>query len=581
MEHSIVLNLLLLMTGTTALVALCHRLGLSSIVGYLAAGLIFGPYVSGILHESEWIHMLAETGVVLLMFTIGLEFSLPRLLASKRLVLGLGGAQVAVVTLVFAALLVMLLDMSLAQALVLGGAFAMSSTAIALKQLAEQGEMGMMHGRVATGILLFQDIAAIPFLVLLPFLGDTGAGHGGDIGVMLLKAAAVFIALAVFGRRLLPRILHWVASTHSLELFMLTVLALALSAAGLTMLAGLSATLGAFMAGMLLSETHFRHQIEADIRPFRDLMLGIFFISIGMQLDPHIVLQAPLPILAVVAGLVLLKGLLMFVLVRMFGFDAMTSARSAVSLAQGGEFGLLLVTQVMALGLANADGLQPILAGLIISMLAAPLLVRFNYAIAQIMLGRDVHHLESDTLENLPEATEAFSNHVIVCGYGRLGQGISRILKQQDIDVLPIDNDPERVRRLRESEPALLFGNAANATLLQLAHIEQARALAIAFDDEEQARLILAHVHRLNPTLPVLVRSHHGWELADKLDLTVQVFDDRLESSLMYAYELLLMCGVEPAQAEKTIQLVRSHEYAELDVFSEARAEESSAAQPG
>ena len=577
MEHNLVLNLLLLMAGTTALVALCHRLGLSSIVGYLASGLIFGPHVSGLLHESEEIHLLAETGVVLLMFTIGLEFSLPKLLASRRLVLGLGGAQVAMVTLVFA-LLLSLAGFDRAQAIVLGGAFAMSSTAIALKQLAEQGEMGMVHGRVATGILLFQDIAAIPFLVLLPFLGDS-SGHGTDIGWMLASASLVFIALMLFGRMLLPRILHWVASTHSLELFMLTVLALALGAAGLTMLSGLSATLGAFMAGMLLSETHFRHQIEADIRPFRDLMLGIFFISIGMQLDPQVVLLAPISIVLVVAGLTVLKGLVIFVLVRLFGYDTMSSARSAASLAQGGEFGLLLVTQVMTLGLANAEWLQPILAGLIISMLLAPLLVRFNYAIAQILLGRDMHQLDSDKLENYPEDTEGLSDHVIVCGFGRLGQGITRILEQQDIDVLAIDADPELVRNMRERVPALLFGNAANATLLELAHIRQARALAIAFDDEQQARLILAHVHRLNPALPVLVRSHHGWDLADKLDLTVQVFDDRLESSLMYAYELLLMCGVAPEQADKTIQLVRSHEYAELDMFSD-HSEESNNTNP-
>ncbi len=568
MDHNLVLNILLLIAGTTVLVALCHRLGLSSIVGYLASGLLFGPNISGLLHQSKEIHLLAETGVVLLMFTIGLEFSLPKLLASRRLVLGLGGAQVAVVTLVFA-LLLSLAGFDWAQAIVLGGAFAMSSTAIGLKQLAEQGEMGMAHGRVATGILLFQDIAAIPFLVLLPFLGNS-AGHGTDIGRMLVSAIVVFVGLMMLGRILLPRILHWVAGTHSLELFMLTVLALALSAAGVTLLAGLSATLGAFMAGMLLSETHFRHQIEADIRPFRDLMLGIFFISIGMQLDPQVVVQAPLSIVAVIAGLTVMKGVLLFILVRLFGYDAMSSARSAVSLAQGGEFGLLLVTQVMTLGLASAEWLQPILAGLIISMLLAPLLVRLNYSIAQILLGRDVHHLDSDTLENLPEDTEGYADHVIVCGYGRLGQGISRILKRQNIDVLAIDADPELVRSMREREPALLFGNAANATLLELAHIHQARALAIAFDDEQQARLILAHVHRLNPVLPVLVRSHHGWELADKLELTVQVFDDRLESSLMYAYELLLMCGVEPEQADKTIQLVREQEYAGLDVFSDS-----------
>ncbi|TCK19323.1 Kef-type potassium/proton antiporter (CPA2 family) [Thiogranum longum] len=566
MEHSLVLNLLLLMAGTTSLVALCYRIGLSPIIGYLTAGLLFGPYVSGILHESEWIHMLAETGVVLLMFTIGLEFSLPRLLASRRLVLGLGGAQVLLITLVFT-LFLMWAGMQPGLAFVLGGAFAMSSTAIALKQLAEQGELGMVHGKITTAILLFQDIAAIPFLVLLPFLAPDNTATSGEIWVTFIKAVAVFIALVAFGRNLLPQILHTVARTHSLELFMLTVLATALSAAALTLLAGLSSTLGAFMAGMLLGETHFRHQVEADIRPFRDLMLGIFFISIGMQLNPQVLITAPLMVLAVLLGLTLIKGLMMYALIRLFSYNAMDAARGAVSLSQGGEFGLLLVAQALSLGLAEAAFLQPVLAGLIISMLLAPVIVRFNYPISQLLHGRHPLRLKSDTLENVAEETADLHGHVIICGYGRLGQGIAHILNEQDFDVVAIDNDPERVRLLRKQEPSLLFGDAANAIILELAKIHQARALAIAFDDEEKARLVLAHVHRLNPDLPVLVRSRHGWKTADELGLNVQVFDDRLESSLMYAYELLVMCGVEPEQAEKTIHLIRTSAFSELKTF--------------
>ena len=571
MDHSLVFNLLLLFVGTTALVVLCYRLGLSSIVGYLIAGLVFGPHVSGILHESKWIHMLAETGVVLLMFTIGLAFSLQKLLASRRLVLGLGGAEVLVVTALVAALLVAW-QLPLALAIVLGGAFAMSSTAITLKQLAEQGEMHMPHGRVATGVLLFQDIAAIPFLVLLPFLAQADSS-GGEIWITFAKAAAVFAVLVVIGRNLLPRILHWVASTHSLELFMLSVLALALSAAALTMLAGLSATLGAFMAGMLLSETHFRHQVEADIRPFRDLMLGIFFISIGMQLDPSVLAGAWRQIMLVVLGLTLAKGLVIYLLVRGFGYANMEAARSAISLAQGGEFGLLLVTQVMALGLADTAYLQPVLAGLIVSMLLTPLILRFNYPLAQLFSGTRPAQFESDSLQAQVVDSSDVRQHVIVCGYGRLGQGIARILRQQGIDVLAIDRDAERVRCLRDREPALIFGDAANATILELANLRQARALAIAFDDEQQARVILSHVHRFAPQLPVLVRSRQGWQMADQLDMNVEVFDDRLESSLMFAYELLILCGVEPEQVEKTVHAVRAHEYAELQPLPEAPAE--------
>lgn len=568
MEHHLVVNLLLLMTGSTALVALCHRLGLSSIVGYLAAGLLFGPYSLKILTTSEAIHWLAETGVVLLMFTIGLEFSLPRLLAEKRLVLGLGGAQVLSITLLVA-LLLTVSGVGLPLAIVLGGAFAMSSTAIVLKQLGEQGESAAVHGRIATGILLFQDIVAIPFLVLLPLLNS----DSGDLLVTLLltiaRAAAVFLVLAMLGKYLLPRLLHWVADTHSLELFMLTVLALALSAASLSLLAGLSATLGAFMAGMLLGETHFRHQVEADIRPFRDLMLGIFFISIGMQLDPGVLLSAPLLIGVIVTGLILVKGLLMLLLIRLFGYEQADAARGAIVLAQGGEFGLLLVSQVITLGLADSTLLQPVLAGLIISMLLAPLLVRFNYPLSRLLSGKSLASDDSQSLQNIPEETGDFEDHVIICGYGRLGQGVARILTEEDIATLAIDHDPQRVRQLRKNDEQVLFGDAANATLLELARIRDARAVAITFDDIPTARQVIAQVRRFHPGLPVLVHSQRGWDEDSELLEGVSIFDDTLESSLMFARQLLIMSGVETARADKAANTVRAHDYDELHLVNE------------
>ena len=504
MEHKIVSDLLLLMTSTALLVTLMHRLGLSAIVGYLTAGLLFGPYALQVLHDVESIHWFAEIGVMLLMFTIGLEFSLPKLLASRRLVLGLGGVQVIVLTSLFAGLLV-LMEMHWGLAIVLGGAFAMSSTAIVLKQLAEQGEHNSTHGRIATGILLFQDIAAIPFLVLLPILGTEGAELAGHLSSDTFMAVAIFLLLALAGRRLLPRMLHWVADTHSAELFMLTVLVLALSAAFLTMLAGLSPTLGAFMAGMLLGETHFRHQVEADIRPFRDLMLGIFFISIGMQLDPGVLLSDMGLILLLVLALTLIKGLMMWPLIRYFGYTPSESLRAAIVLAQGGEFGLLLVSQVISMQLVASPLLQPLLSALIISMLAAPMLVRLNGRISQLLLKSSRQDkLLPDTLP--VDFTEDYQEHVIICGYGRLGQGIDRILGEMDTDRIIIDQNARLVQQYRNDHPGILFGDATNPRLLELAHIRSASALAITFEDEAVAEQIIHHVQRLNPNLPILLR---------------------------------------------------------------------------
>ena len=562
MAHHLLFDLMLLMLGSAVLVALCHRLGLSSIVGYLAAGLVFGPTGVGLLRDGDSIGVLAEVGVVLLMFTIGLEFSLPRLLASRRLVVGLGGAQVLLVTIVFA-LIFVAWEVSPAFAVILGGAFAMSSTAIVLKQLGEQGELRTPHGQVATGILLFQDLAAIPFLVLLPLLGESEAAFGPVLLATLGKAALVFVLLATLGRRLLPRVLHWVADTHSLELFMLAVLAMALGAAGLSLLAGLSATLGAFMAGMLLGETHFRHQVEADIRPFRDLMLGVFFISIGMQLAPGVLLEQPLLVGAVVAGLVALKGVLMLVLVRLFGYSWQESLRAAVILAHGGEFGLLLVSQVLLLGLVDSRLLQPMLAGLVISMLIAPVLVRFNRAIAGLLRGGRV--LDDALPENLPEQTEDLRDHVILCGYGALGQGVAGVLQESNVPVLAIDRDARLVRECRANGHEVLFGDAGNAVLLELARVQQARALAITFHQPEDARRVIAQALRLAPDLPILVHTRHGWDqVEESLPENVSIFDSTLESSLMYARALLLMAGLDDRLSEQAVNAVRADDYAVL-----------------
>ncbi|MFC6672152.1 monovalent cation:proton antiporter-2 (CPA2) family protein [Marinobacterium aestuariivivens] len=364
MDAALSVQLILILTLSTVAVALFQQLRLSPILGYLTTGVLVGPSVLGWIPDSQTIQPLAELGVVLLMFTIGLEFSLPRLLAAKQLVLGLGFAQVGLTALLFAAAGGWWWDLSPGEAFIVGGALAMSSTAIVLKQLGEQMELQTHHGRVATGILLFQDLATVPMLVVLPVLAADPARLAGQLSLALAKAALVFGGLVLIGRWLLPSLLHWVASKRSLELFMLVALLLAVSAAALTGLVGLSPTLGAFMAGMLLGETLFRHQIEADIRPFRDLMLGLFFATIGMQLDMSVLFRAPLAL-----GLILLlllpgKAVILVPLVRLFGLSGPVAQRASLTLAQGGEFGLLLVSSALALDVLEPPLAQPLLGEL-------------------------------------------------------------------------------------------------------------------------------------------------------------------------------------------------------------------------
>jgi CPA2 family monovalent cation:H+ antiporter-2 len=572
MEHLIALQLVVVLGLGTGLVALCQRFGASPIVGYLVTGVLVGPSVLGWLSDSSTTRLLAELGVVLLMFTIGLDFSLPRLLAAKGLVLGVGGAQVLLTALLLG-VAALWLGFSPVEAFVLGGALALSSTAIVLKQLGEQMELPAPHGRVVTGILLFQDLAAIPLLVVLPILAADPARLTGAVALALAKAALVFVALVFLGRRLLPSILDWVATTRSLELFMLTALFLAVSAAALSAIANLSPTLGAFMAGMLLGETMFRHQIEADIRPFRDLMLGLFFATIGMQLDPKTFLASPVGVALVLTGLIVVKPLILAPLVRYFRQTAMDAWRSAVSLGQGGEFGLLIVSSAFAFGLLSEPVAQPVLGGLILSMVIAPILLRFNQPLAALLTspGKASGVLEVEA--QIADTSRDFDRHAIIVGYGRRGQNLVSILSEEGIRVLALDLQPERVRQAAAAGEPVLFGNALQPGILRAAGIERARAVAITMDDAGLAERIVAHIRGLGVELPVLVRNARGRNEDVLIEAGATVFPEGLESSLAFAGQLLIMLDVPPSRVERRLNSIRAEDYAPLRAFFHDTAE--------
>ena len=578
MEHTVALQLVIVLAVGTTLVALCQRFGLSPIIGYLTTGILVGPSGAGWLPDGQTTRLLAELGVVLLMFTIGLEFSLPRLLGAKRLVMGLGGAQVVVTSLLFG-LGGMALGLTMSQALLIGVALAMSSTAIVLKQLGEQMELPAPHGRVATGILLFQDLAAVPVLVAIPILAAGPAQLGGALVLALGKAGLVFVGLVVVGRRVLPPVLRWVASTRSLELFMLTALLMAVAAAAVSSLAGLSPTLGAFMVGMLLGETLFRHQIEADIRPFRDLMLGLFFATIGMQVDPAILLGQPGQVALVLIALVIAKPSVLIPLVRAMGHTPVDAGRSAISLAQGGEFGLLVVATALGLGVIDTRVAQPLLAGIILSMLAAPLMLRANHRLGAGLFSRDkgIEPLQAEAY--IAEATQYFEQHVIICGYGRLGQNLLRVLTDEGIAALALDLDPERIRQAAAAGAPAMYGNAAQPGVLRAAGIERARALAITLGDAAAAERIVGHVRALGLGLPILARSAQGRHDEALVAAGAAVFPEGLESSLAFAGQMLVMLDVAPSQVEARLNEIRAQDYAPLRAFFHTSKGERSVAQ--
>ena len=578
MEHTVALPLIIVLAVGTALVALCQRFGLSPIIGYLATGVLVGPSGAGWLADGPTTRLLAELGVVLLMFTIGLEFSLPRLLGAKRLVLGLGGAQVVVTAALFG-LTGMALGLTPTQAFLIGVALALSSTAIVLKQLGEQMELPAPHGRVATAILLFQDIAAVPVLVAIPILATESVQLGGALALSLGKVLLVFLGLVLVGRWVLPPVLHWVASTRSLELFMLMALLMAVAAAGLSTLAGLSPTLGAFMAGMLLGETLFRHQIEADIRPFRDLMLGVFFASIGMQVNLEVLATQPGAVALTLLALVVAKPLILVPLVRALRHTKTDAWRSAISLAQGGEFGLLVVATALGLGVINTQIAQPLLAGIILSMLAAPVMLRFNQPLTVKLFcrGRGDETLPAEAC--IAAASRDLGQHVIICGYGRLGQNLLRMLTDEGIAATALDLDPERVRQAAAAGEPVMYGNAAQPGVLRAAGIERACALAITLGDAAVAERIVGHARSLGLELPILALSTQGRHDEALITAGATVFPEGLESSLAFAGQMLVMLDIAPSQVEARLNEIRAQDYAPLRAFFHSAEGEQSTVQ--
>ena len=382
MIHSYLNDTLVMLAAALLAVALCLRSNMPPILGYLIVGIVIGPSGTGLINDSAHIQGFAEFGVVFLLFSIGLEFSIPLLLRMKASVFGLGSAQV-LLTAALTMTLAWLLGLSSDAALVLGGVIAMSSTALVTKQLADQSELHTRHGRNCIGILLFQDVMVAPFLILVDMLTETVSRMSvASVAVALAEAALALTLIYAFGRWVLRPLFSMVARFHSAELFTLTVLLIVLGAAALTHHIGLSFALGAFLAGAMLSETEFRHQVEAEIRPFRDLLLGLFFISIGMMLDlatlPSIWLQALALMLVMVMG----KGLLVAAFCRLGGWEAAVAMRTGLILAHGGEFGFAILVLAINGGVLAPNNGQVVLAAMLFSMVIAPLLIRYNGRIA-------------------------------------------------------------------------------------------------------------------------------------------------------------------------------------------------------
>src|SRR6266571_532358 len=496
-------SVLVLLASSVLAVAVCRSLQLPPLIGYLATGLALGPHALRLVSDIEETRRLAEFGVVFLMFSIGLEFSLPKLLAMRRAVFGLGLAQVAA-TIALALGAALAAGASWQAGLTLGGIAAMSSTAIVSRLLAERLELDTAHGRQVIGMLLFQDLAVVPLLVLLPALDRSADALGAALAIALGKAAVALAVLLLVGPRLMRAWLGVVARRRSNELFVLNVLLVTLLLAFVTGLAGLSLVLGAFLAGMLISETEYRFRVEEDIKPFRDVLLGLFFVTVGMMLDPRLAIARFALVLLFLALLVGAKFALITLLSRAFGGAAGTALRVGLALAQAGEFGLVLLS--LTGNLVSEEVLQALLAAMILSMLAAPFLIAASDRIV-MRLSRSEWMLRSLELHRVAAQSIEVEAHVIILGYGRNGQRLARLLDAEGVRYVALDLDPERVREAALAGDAVVLADSSRREALAAAGIARAAAVVVSFADAAAAIRVLAHIHDLNPSVPVIVRA--------------------------------------------------------------------------
>ena len=564
---SLDLTLMYLLAAVVGVV-ICRYLKLPPMLGYLLAGVLIGPHALAFAENSEGVRHLGEFGVVFLMFVIGLEFNLPKLRAMRKHVFGLGLLQVSLTmtcatagALVIAYWLPPAWNLGWQTALALSGALTMSSTAIVVKLMAERLELDSEHGKRVMGVLLFQDLAVVPLLVLIPALGAPPEMLFKALAIAMFKAICL-VAVLLYGG---PRAMRWwltlVARRRSEELFMLNLLLVTLGLAWLTDLAGLSLALGAFVAGMLVSETEFKHQVETDIRPFHDVLLGLFFISIGMSLDWHIVVERWFLVGVLLLVPLAFKLLLVTLLARALGATSGVALRTGLYLAQAGEFGFVLLTLAQGKNLLPPWLANPVLASMVLSMVATPFIVMYSNRIVRKLVASDWMQ-QSLQMTSIARKTINTAQHVIICGYGRCGQNLARMLEREGIPYLALDLDPDRVTQAAAAGDSVVFGDAARLQALMAAGLARASAVVVTYLDVPGALKVLSNIHAHAPQVPVIVRTQDDRDL-ERLQAAgaAEVVPEAIEGSLMLASHALALVGVPMRRVIRVVQEQRDARY--------------------
>ena len=568
MEH--LGQILMLLAIAVTVVVACQRLQIPSSLGYLSVGLIVGPHTAGPVVNIPQLGAFAEFGIVFLLFTIGLNFASPQIRSLRHKIMLLGTGQVVLTTAVVA-LVAVLAGFSATTAFVIGAIFAQSSSTIIGKQLIEQGEDNSYHGRLGLAMSVFQDVTTVPFVVIIPVLGLAAGAEvlAGAVAWAMVKAGAACAAVLLAGRWLLRPLFQIVAKRRSAEVFTLTVLLVALLSAWTTDRLGLSLAFGAFLAGLVLGGTEFRHQVESAIRPFRDVLLGLFFVGVGMLFDPATGLEVWHWGLTGAAVLLASKTLLVALLVRAAGIDRLTAWRTGLLLGVGGEFGLALLSIALAAEVISTDVGQIALISVLLAMAAGPLIIRFNQDIAaRLAGGRPRVEDEREHLKPGVDGTTHRRDHVIICGYGRIGQSVAHFLKEEKIPFAGIDLDIVRVREAHMAGEPVYYGDATERDILEALGVERARLVVISHDDVAAALKALSHLRSLRPDLPVMVRTRDESRVEELQTAgALEVVPETLEAGLMIAWQALLLLDVPLSRVMRRIQHLRSGRYHLLREF--------------
>jgi len=557
-------SIIALMTIAVCCVAVFKRLHLPPILAYLFAGILAGPQILVLFAHPQEMHLLAEVGIVFLLFSLGLEFSLPKLLAMRSLVFGVGAGQMITTTFIFT-LVPYFFGLSLSASIIIGGTLALSSTAIVIKQATEMGILNNRRTQLAISILLFQDLAVVPFLIAIPLLASSGdTSIALALGQALLKGIFVIAFLMSVGKWLLPWLFREVARTRTDELFVLTTILVALLAGGITYYFGLSMALGAFLAGMMLGESQYKYQLEADIRPFRDILMGLFFVTVGMQLNLYALWDNLFTICLGVLALMVVKIGLVRLASLLVKTDAVDGWSAGVKLCQIGEFSFVIAALATQYGVLTSEQSSVIVSMGIISMALTPWLMENSVKIARYLVSNNADAL----VEEIPLDTSSLAKHVVICGFGRVGQSVARMLKMEGIHFVAIDMDPVRVHESRNAGEPVLFGDASQRDILDSAQVSTASLILVTFDETEKAKQVITQTHQIKPDVDVMVRTKRDYHLEGLYNAGAnQVVPELQEGSLMLISQVLHYAGVPMSRILKRVRAERKGRYDHLHGF--------------